>query len=298
MQNEVNSTGSGGEVFSSLIVATPFDSLDWPGWLGLINWEEALRVRALTRGLLGAAGFLVIWELFGRSGLVPQEYLPPPSVVAVELLALLGDETFLRDVVATVLALLISVLLSVGIAVPAGLVLGSVAPVRHATRAVVEFLRPIPSVALIPLAIVVLGLGPEMKIALAVYAAVWPILFNTIYALDELDPLLVDTARVFGASRLRVLLSVALPSALPFVFTGIRLSATTCLVVLVSVEMLAGGAAGIGEFVMDARSGAGRMDLVLAGTVVAGVLGYLVNEGLERAQRRWVGWGFVQGGRS
>ncbi|WP_083751763.1 ABC transporter permease [Saccharothrix sp. ALI-22-I] len=255
-------------------------------------------MRALTRGLLGVAGFLVIWELFGRSRLVPAEYLPPPSVVAVELVKLLGDEAFLRDVIATVLALLIAVGLSVGIAVPLGLVLGSVTSVRHATRAVVEFLRPIPSVALIPLAIVLLGIGPETKITLAVYAAIWPILFNTIYALDELDPLLVETARAFGSGRVRVLVSVALPSALPFVLTGIRLAATTSLVVLVSVELLAGGSGGIGQFIMEARSGAGRMDLVLAGTVVAGVIGYLVNEGLERAQRRWVGWSSVTGGRS
>ncbi|MBP2338027.1 ABC transporter permease [Saccharothrix coeruleofusca] len=255
-------------------------------------------MRALTRGLLGAVGFLVVWELFGRSGLVPLEYLPPPSVVAVELSKLLGDEPFLRDVVATVLALLIAVGLSIGIAVPLGLVLGSVPAVRHATRAVVEFLRPIPSVALIPLAIMVLGIGPEMKISLAVYAAVWPILFNTVYALDELDPLLVETARAFGAGRARVLLSVALPSALPFVLTGVRLAATTGLVVLVSVELLAGGSGGLGQFIMEARSGAGRMDLVLAGTVVAGVIGYLLNEGLERAQRRWVGWGSATGGRS
>lgn len=255
-------------------------------------------MRALSRGLLGVAGFLVVWELFGRSRLVPAEYLPPPSVVGVELIKLLGDEGFLRDVIATVLALLIAVGLSIAIAVPLGLVFGSVPAVRHATRAVVEFLRPIPSVALIPLAILLLGIGPEMKITLAVYAAVWPILFNTIYALDELDPLLVETARVFGTGRVRVLFSVALPSALPFVLTGIRLAATTSLVVLVSVELLAGGSGGLGQFIMEARSGSGRMDLVLAGTVVAGVIGFLLNEGLERAQRRWVSWSTVTGGRS
>jgi NitT/TauT family transport system permease protein len=219
-------------------------------------------------------------------------------VVLAELGRLLTDELFLRDVIATVLALLITVGISAVIAVPLGLVLGSVPSVRLATRAVIEFLRPIPSVAMIPLAIVLLGLGPETKITLAVYAAIWPILFNTIYALDELDPLQVETARVFGTSKLKILFTVALPSALPFVLTGIRLAATTSLVVLVSVELLAGGSGGLGQFIMVARSGAGRMDMVLAGTVVAGILGYLVNEGLERAQRRWVGWSSVTGGRS
>ncbi|TWP52318.1 ABC transporter permease [Lentzea tibetensis] len=247
-------------------------------------------MRVFTRGLLGIAGFLVVWELFGRSPLVPDDALPPPSVVVGELFTQLSDQMFIRHVIATVLALLIAVVVAVVIAVPSGLVLGSVPAVRHATRAVIEFLRPIPSVALIPLALVMLGFGPETKITLAVYAALWPILFNTIYALDELDPVMVDTARAFGCGRIRVLLQVALPSALPFVLTGIRLAATTALVVLVSVELMSGSEIGIGYFIMEARSGAGRMDQVLVGTVVAGAIGVLVNGGLERARRRWVAW--------
>jgi NitT/TauT family transport system permease protein len=231
-------------------------------------------VRAFTRGLLGIAGFLVLWELLGRSPFIPADALPPPSVVFGELVRQLTSPEFISHVVATVLALLI----------------GSVPAIRHATRAVVEFLRPIPSVALIPLALVMLGFGPETKITLAVYAALWPILFNTIYALDELDPLLVDTARVFGTGRVGVLFLVALPSALPFVLTGIRLAATTALIVMVSVEIMAGSQIGLGYFIMEARSGPGRMDQVLVGTVVAGAIGVLLNNGLERVRRRWVAW--------
>ncbi|MFD5829724.1 ABC transporter permease [Lentzea sp. NPDC060358] len=247
-------------------------------------------MRAFTRGIIGIAGFLVLWELLGRSPLVPADALPPPSVVFGELVRQLTSPAFYSHVVATVLALLIAIGLAVAIAVPAGLVLGSVPAVRHATRAVVEFLRPIPSVALIPLALVMLGFGPETKITLAVYAALWPILFNTIYALDELDSLQIETARVFGVGRIGVLTRVALPSALPFIFTGIRLAATTALIVMVSVEILASSQLGIGFFIMEARSGPGRMDQVLVGTVVAGVIGLLLNNGLERIQRRWVAW--------
>jgi NitT/TauT family transport system permease protein len=247
-------------------------------------------VRAFTRGLLGIAGFLVLWELLGRSPFIPAHALPPPSAVFGELVTQLTSPDFIRHVVATVLALLIAIVIAVAIAVPSGLLLGSVPAVRHATRAVVEFLRPIPSVALIPLALVMLGFGPETKITLAVYAALWPILFNTIYALDELDPLLVDTARVFGTGKLGVLFQVALPSALPFVLTGIRLAATTALIVMVSVEIMAGSQVGIGYFIMEARSGPGRMDQVLVGTVVAGAIGVLLNNGLERVRRRWVAW--------
>ncbi|MFB9909582.1 ABC transporter permease [Allokutzneria oryzae] len=248
-------------------------------------------MRAAFRGLAGVAGLLLLWELFGRSELVPPGYLPPPSVVLVSLVNLVLDGKFVFDVIATVLAWAIALGIATAVAVPLGLVLGSAPAVRRATRTVVELLRPIPSVALIPLVIILFGGGPEAKIVLAVYASVWPILFNTIYALDELDPLLVDTARVFGTSRPRVLATVALPSAAPFVMTGIRTSAAIALIVVVSTELLAGSALGLGQFILTAGSGGGQMDLVLAGTVVAGLVGYLVNAGFEWVQRRYFAWG-------
>lgn len=247
-------------------------------------------MRNSVRTLIGVAVFLAVCEVVGRSGLAPQEYLPPPSVVLTELVRLLGERTFLLDVIATILAWLIALAVSAAIAVPAGLLLGTVPFLRNAVGAVVEFLRPIPSVALIPLVLVIAGGGPDAKIFLAVYAAVWPLLFNTIYALGEIDEQLVDSARAFNISRGEVLMRVKLPSVAPFVLTGLRLSASTALIVLISVEMLAGGSGGIGHFIFVASSGAGRMDQVLAGTLVAGVLGYAINAGMAGIQRRWVTW--------
>ncbi|HET9141191.1 ABC transporter permease [Actinophytocola sp.] len=253
-------------------------------------------MRPIVRNLIGLGGFLVIWEAAARLGLVTKS-IPPFSVVLSRLVELLGDEAFLRDIVATVLAWAIAVVIAVTIAVPAGLLLGSIPGLRVATRAIVELLRPIPSVALIPAALVAIGGGPETKITLAIYAAVWPILFNTIYALDEIDPLLEETARSFGAGKTRVLTSVALPHAAPFIFTGIRLSAAIALIVVISVEFIAGALRGIGKFSLQAYEGGGRMDLLLAATLVAGAIGYLINEGLERFGRRKFKWSTVTGER-
>ncbi|WP_436493471.1 ABC transporter permease [Actinokineospora sp. HUAS TT18] len=231
-----------------------------------------------------------------RTDLVPGTYLQPPSVVLPAMVDLLGDVSFLRAIVATVLATLIALVIAVAVAVPAGLVLGSIPLARRACMVVVEFLRPIPSVALIPLALLITGTGPDTKIALAVYGALWPILFNTMYALDELDPLHVETARAFGVGRVGVLARVALPSAAPFVLTGIRLSFAISLAVVVSVELFAGGTKGIGQFIMEAGSGGAHMDQVLAGTVLAGLLGYAANSGLERLHTRLFAWAAPRGG--
>ena len=244
-----------------------------------------------VRGLTGLVGFLVVWELISRFGIIRSDYLPPPSEVAVRLAELAADVDFRADVLATILAWAIALGVATAVAVPLGLVLGQVRVLRVATQSLVEFLRPIPSVALIPLAIIVLGSGPSSKIALAVYASVWPILFNTVYALGEIDPQRIEAARSFGLGRAAVLRRVALPSAAPFVMTGVRLSAAIALIVVVTTELIAGGrGGGLGQFITSARSGGGAMDVVMAGALTAGIIGYLVNLGLERAQRQWLGW--------
>lgn len=246
--------------------------------------------RAL-RGLVGPLALLAVWELAAALGLLDRHYLPPPSVVLPRAIQLLtADSDFLLDTIATLLTFLIALGISALIAIPLGLLLGSARPARRAVLTVVEFLRPLPAVALLPLFMVLLGSGPETKITLATYAAVWPILFNTMYALDEMDPLYTDLARSFGFGRVRTAFTVALPHAAPFVATGIRVSASIALVVVVVVELIAGGARGVGTFILEASSGAGRMDLVLAGTVVVGLLGYLINSGLGLARRKAFGW--------
>ena len=247
----------------------------------------------LLRGLAGLAGFLLLWEVVVQIGLVSKTFTPPPSVVLVTVGHLLGDPEFVRDIVATMLAWLISIAVAIAIGVPAGLLLGSIPALRSATAAIVEFLRPIPVTALVPLVMLVIGSGPEAKITLAVYASLWPIMFNTIYGMGEIDPVLMETARACGTSRFRMLSSVALPQTAPFVFTGVRLSATIALIAVVSVEFLAGSQLGLGSFIIVASTGSVRFDLVLAGTVVAGTLGYLINEGLEQLGKRLFRWSTV-----
>ncbi|GLY35485.1 nitrate ABC transporter permease [Amycolatopsis sp. NBRC 101858] len=247
----------------------------------------------LLRGLAGLVGFLLLWEVVVQVGLVSKTFIPPPSVVLVTVGDLLGDADFIRDVIATMLAWLIAILIAIVAGVLAGLLLGSVPVLRTATAAIVEFLRPIPVTALVPLVLLVIGSGPDAKISLAVYASLWPIMFNTIYGMGEIDPVLMETARACGTSRFRILSSVALPQTAPFVFTGIRLSATIALIAVVSVEFLAGSEVGLGNFILVASTGSVRFDLVLAGTVVAGVLGYLINEGLEQLGKRLFRWSSI-----
>ncbi|MCR6489600.1 ABC transporter permease subunit [Amycolatopsis sp. OK19-0408] len=236
------------------------------------------------------AVLLLAWEGFSRSGVLEREYFPPPSEVAVALARLLGEREFLLDLVATLLAWLLAVGLAVLVAVPGGLLLGSIPPVRAAVGAVIEFLRPIPAIMWFPLFSIILVDGPNTKIALAAYAAIWPILFNIVYALGEVEPGYVETARSFGLGPVAILLRVKLPDVVPFAITSLRIGATFALLVVVSTELVFGGERGIGIYVVRYGEESGRLDIVLAGAVVAGVLGYLSNTAFAALQRKFVAW--------
>ncbi|SDG57589.1 NitT/TauT family transport system permease protein [Sinosporangium album] len=249
----------------------------------------------LVRGAVGVAGFLAVAELAVRSGYLDERLLPPPTVVVREAVLLVADPEFTSGLVGTVSRWLTGLALAIAIAVPAGVLLGTVAWAERATRPLLEFLRPIPSVALIPLAILLIPDDFLMKISVIVYASLWPILINTMYGLREVDPLAKDSLRSFGFGRLAVLCRVSLPSTAPFIVTGVRLSAGIALILAISAELLAGGAEGLGVFVIRAGSG-NRTDLVIAAALWAGTAGVLSNTALVAAERRLFRWHHVRSG--
>ncbi|HET6503379.1 MAG TPA: ABC transporter permease [Amycolatopsis sp.] len=247
-----------------------------------------------VRRLTGLVAFLAIWEVAGRSGVVKGDVLPPVSIVLVRFFGLFTDARFLPDAASTLLSWVIALGVAVLVAVPLGMLLGRFRPLRLVTGPVIEFLRPLPTVALIPLATLVLGSGAQTKITLAAFASAWPILFNTVYAVGEIDRQLLDTARVFRTPPQRMLAAVVLPAVAPFVLTGVRLAAAVALIVLVSTEFFTGGI-GIGNFVYQWGTTSMRMDVVFAAVVFTGLVGYLVNVALLSAQRRWLGWAATGG---
>lgn len=252
--------------------------------------ESRARLGRLVRGLVGLAVFLLAFEALGRAGLVNRAYLPPASTILVRAARQLAEPHFLLSVLATIEAWAIGLLIATAIGVPLGMLLGSVPGVNAAAGAIVEFLRPIPSVALIPLAGLLLGSGLQMKATMIVYAALWPVLFNTIYGLAEADPLAKETLRAFGFGRPAILWRVSLPSAAPFIATGVRLASAVALILAISVEMLSGIGSGLGMYISQARTGTDSAATVLACTFWAGIIGLAINAMFVAIDRRIFGW--------
>ena len=245
-----------------------------------------------VRGVCGVVLFLLAAEAFGRADVINRAVLPLASTVLARAAGLAVSGQFLGDVAATVGAWALGLAIAVAVAVPAGVVLGSLPGVRAATRAMVEFLRPIPSVALIVLVGLILGPGLRMNVTLIVYAAIWPVLFNTIYGLDDVDPVARETLRAFGFGRLGVITLVDLPSASPFIATGIRLASSIAIILNISTGYLTGRISGngIGAFIAEANTGAGNTSLVLAAALWAGLLGLAANAVLVWGERRVLRW--------
>ncbi|MFC4535868.1 ABC transporter permease [Sphaerisporangium dianthi] len=241
----------------------------------------------VVRGAVGVAGLLVVAELVGRSGLVDPALLPRVSTVLPAAARLLIDPEFLSYLSGTLVVWGGGLLIAVLVGTPLGLLLGSLPKAELAVRPLIEFMRPIPSIVLLPLVTLLMAWDHGIKMTIVVYAAIWPILINTMYGLRDVDPMAKETLRSFGFGKLSVLARVSLPSAAPFVLTGVRIAASIGLIVTVSAELLAGGVDGIGTYMIRAQAGF-RTDLVLAATVWTGTLGLLANTLLMRVQ----GWAF------
>jgi ABC-type nitrate/sulfonate/bicarbonate transport system permease component len=231
---------------------------------------------------------LLAWEVAARRGALPQRWSPAPSSVGSALAHQVVTPAFWIAVGQTLEGWAAGLALAAAIAVPVGLVVGSVPLLYHAVRVPIEFLRPVPSVALIPLAILVFGIGFSTKVFLVVFAATWPLLLQTIYGVQDVDPVARDTMRSFGVGRLRRLLVVTLPSAGPYVATGLRLSSSVALILAVTTELVI-GAPGLGSAITAAENG-NSTALVYALIVATGALGWALSATIALVERRVLGW--------
>jgi ABC-type nitrate/sulfonate/bicarbonate transport system permease component len=237
---------------------------------------------------LTVAGVLVAFDLLPRIGAMPEEHFPPISAT----LGTLADQLMTSSLWAAVGNTLEGWALGLGIAtalgIPLGVVIGSNQLLYRSARGLIEFLRPVPSVALIPLAILVYGSGLQSKVFLAAFASFWQVIVAALYGVQDVDPVATDTARSFGFSRSQRMLRVTLPSALPYIATGLRIASAVSLILTVTAELVI-GSAGLGRSINVARSG-GDEQLMYALIVATGILGLALNAIFVLAERRVLRW--------
>jgi ABC-type nitrate/sulfonate/bicarbonate transport system permease component len=230
---------------------------------------------------------VVIVEILARAGLLTS-YVPPPTAVFAALWTGLMNGDISSQIGVTLWVYVRGLALASVVSIIVGILMGTYKPVFDALKVIVEFLRPVPSVAMIPLAILFFGLGATMRISVITYAAFWPMLINTIYGVRAIDPQALDVARNFGITGYEALWRVTLPSALASIATGFRVSATIALVVTITTELIAGNS-GIGFYISQMEQ-ANRLPPMYAAIILTGILGYLLNTLYFTLEHRVVFW--------
>ncbi|WP_283135319.1 ABC transporter permease [Rhizohabitans arisaemae] len=246
------------------------------------------RTLAPARRSIAIVVLLLVWELLPRLSFVDATFLPPFSDVAVAWYDLLRSGELAEHTQASLVRSLAGFGLAIVVAIPLGLVIGWYRPVAELLNPVLELFRNTAALALLPVFVLILGLGETSKISIILYACTWPILLNTINGVKTVDPLLIKSARSMGLGALRLFQKVILPASVPAIFTGIRLAGAYSILVLVAAEMV-GAKAGLGYLINHSQFNFAVPDMY-AGIVTISVLGLLFNQLLLRLEGRFSTW--------
>ncbi|MEJ2855711.1 MULTISPECIES: ABC transporter permease [unclassified Saccharothrix] len=249
----------------------------WPGLL----W-------GVVRRSVAVLALLVLWEFAPRLGLVDRTFLPPFSEVAAAWWTLVGNGQLATHVQASLVRSLSGFGLAVATAVPLGLLIGWYRRLADLLTPLLELFRNTAALALLPVFVLLLGIGETSKISIVFYACTWPVLLNTISAVRDVDPTLLRLARSLDLPPHRLFQKVILPASVPAVFTGIRLAGAVSILVLVAAEMV-GAKAGLGFLVNSAQYNF-AVPQMYAGIVTISAIGLLFNQVLVALERRATSW--------
>jgi ABC-type nitrate/sulfonate/bicarbonate transport system permease component len=247
-----------------------------------------MRTRAWRTGLeVGTPlALLAVWAVWSSGS--TSFYFPPLR----DILQAFADLWLFERVGSDVVPSLVRLGAGFGLATVAGVAVGVALGLSHSGRSaadpIVEFLRAIPPPALLPFAILAVGVGDGMKVCVIGLACVWPILLNTIDGIAGVDRTLLDTAQVYGIRSRDRILRLLLPAASPQIFAGMRSSLSLALILMVISEMVA-STNGIGYFVLQAQRSFDIPDM-WAGILLLGILGYVLNLTLAQIERRVLRW--------
>jgi ABC-type nitrate/sulfonate/bicarbonate transport system permease component len=215
-------------------------------------------------------------------------YFPPLTDVLTTFKETWLFDKFGSDIVPSLVRMGAGFTIAVVLGVSLGMVLGRSRRARRASAPIVEFLRAIPPPALLPFAILVIGVGASMKIFIIAFVCLWPVLLNTIDGAAGIDPTLEDTTRVYGINKRDNLLRVVLPAAAPQIFAGLRTAVSLALILMVISEMVA-STNGIGYFVLQSQRTFAIPEM-WSGILLLGILGYMLNGTFVMIERRVLRW--------
>ncbi|WP_320200426.1 ABC transporter permease [Agrobacterium sp. rho-13.3] len=250
----------------------------------------------VVRGVLGpflaryglVLAFLAAWQVSSVYGWINPAVFPPLDAILVALWKGISSGALIGDIAISLQRSGIAFAAAVIVGIPLGLFMGQVPAVERALDPLLQFFRQTSALALYPVFILLLGLGESSKVFVIFWATLFPILLSTIGGVKEVDRKLIEMARTYGAGSITIFRRVVLPASTPAIFVGLRLSATSALLLLIAAEMI-GANKGIGFQVMNAQYNF-QIPLMFATILLLAILGLLANGVLVVLQRRLCRW--------
>jgi sulfonate transport system permease protein len=233
-------------------------------------------------------GFLAAWQISSTQGWINPAVFPRLDIIVAALWKGIVGGALIDDIAISLQRSGIAFAAAVAIGIPLGLFMGQVAAVERALDPLLQFFRQTSALALYPVFILMLGLGEASKVFVIFWATLFPILLSTIGGVKEVDRKLIEMARTYGAGPIAIFRRVVLPASVPAIFVGLRLSATTALLLLIAAEMI-GANKGVGFQVMNAQYNF-QIPLMYASILLLALLGLAANAGLVLLQRKLCRW--------
>lgn len=238
---------------------------------------------------IGPLGFIILWYLLYYLNVVNRLFLPAPHEVFLSLGISLGTSIFWVDIGETLWRTFIGFSISLLIGVPVGLLMGNYKRVYSAFELLVDFFRSLPALAIFPLLMFFFGIGNTSKIATAVFSCTFIIIINTIYGVIHSMKSRQISGMLMGATKWEVFRRIIFMDALPYIFVGIRTSISMALIVIIVTEMFIGTDNGIGYRIFETQQ-TYKVNELYAYIIVAGLLGYFLNQLVLILEKRIVHW--------
>ncbi len=246
------------------------------------------RITAFIISVILPVLIIVLWVVGSNNSWFNQSIVPTPHKINIQFAKVIEDGSLMGHILVSFKRVLHGYIIGALTGILLGILIGLYSKLNQAFILLIGILRPIPPIACIPLFILALGIGEDSKIALIFVGAFWPCLLNTITGISQADKKLVEVAKIFGKSKPVILKDVIIPSALPSIFTGLRLGISTAWSCVVAAEMIA-STVGVGYLIMYARE-MSKPALLFIGIIAIGIIGLLIDLLMQYIQNRIIYW--------
>ncbi|APM40681.1 ABC transporter permease [Clostridium kluyveri] len=231
---------------------------------------------------------IIIWQLLSNKGLVRQSVLPSPHTIFLAFLDMLQSGDLARNLFISILRVIKGYIIGASLGIICGILIGLFKIAEKAVDLIIGLLRPIPIVAWVPVLILWMGIDEASKITVITIGSFWPILINTIHGIKGADKKYLEVSEILEKNKFQVLTKIVFPSALPSIFTGLRIGIGSAWMSVITAEIIA-ATSGIGYSISYARE-LSQPDIMLVGVFSIGVVGFLIDYLIKKFQFLIIKW--------